>query len=84
MVFRRLDGGAVVLQGTEEIYYGLNDTGARIWELLSACATCDQLYERLSVESPGVDAATIRADAQALIAELLEFGLLVPRSPDLP
>lgn len=84
VIFRRLADGAVVLHGTEEIYYGLNDAGARIWELLPTCASCDQLWERLCAESPGVDAATIRADAQALIADLLHFGLLTARAPDHP
>jgi hypothetical protein len=77
VIFRRLDDGAVVYHCTEEVYFGLNAGGARVWELLPPVSSSfEDLVERIAHENPDTDAATIRRDAEALIASFERFGLV--------
>ncbi|HET7620738.1 MAG TPA: PqqD family protein [Gemmatimonadaceae bacterium] len=77
VIFRRLDDGAVVYHCSEEVYFGLNAGGARVWELLPpVSASLDEIVERIAGENPGTDAATIRRDAEAVIASFERFGLV--------
>ena len=80
VIFRSLADGAVLFSTTEEVYFGLNEVGSRIWELLPpARQTLDELVGELQADYPDVDAATLRADVEELLGELQEFGLVVPR-----
>jgi hypothetical protein len=77
VIFRRLADGAVVYHCTEEVYFGLNEGGARIWELLSpASSSLDDLVARIARDNPEVDSATIKRDAEAMIASFERFGLV--------
>ncbi len=77
VIFRRLESGAVLYDSAAEVYYGLNDVGATIWELLGdAELTPDGLVDRLVSTYPDADAVILRADADALIASLVGYGLL--------
>lgn len=80
VIFRSLADGAVLFSTSEEVYFGLNEVGSRIWELLPpARQTLDELCTELQAEYPDVEAATLRADVEELLGELQEFGLVVPR-----
>ena len=53
VMFREVSDGAVLLQMEDEIYFGLNSVGARIWQLLPPASTdlddlCAQLGDVLS------------------------------------
>lgn len=77
VIFRRLETGAVLYDSAAEVYYGLNDVGATIWELLGdSSLTPDGLVDRLLSAYPDADTALLRADSDALIASLVGFGLL--------
>lgn len=77
VIFRRLETGAVVYDSAVEVYYGLNDVGATIWELLGdASLTSDRLIDRLGSKYPDADGELLRADCDALIASLVGYGLL--------
>jgi hypothetical protein len=77
VIFRRLDDGAVVYHCSDEVYFGLNAGGARVWELLPPVSSSfDDLVERIAVENPDTDPATIRRDAEAVIASFERFGLV--------
>ena len=77
VIFRRLETGAVVYDSAAEVYYGLNDVGATIWELLGEAAlTADRLVENLVSKYPDADVAILRADSDALIASLVRYGLV--------
>jgi hypothetical protein len=78
VIYKRVDGGAVVYHAADEIYYGLNDLGARIWELLPSCATVEALGEHLHREFPDVSADRIHGDVRALVESLVGYGLLEP------
>jgi hypothetical protein len=79
VIFRALPDGAVLFHSAEEVYFGLNPVGARIWELLPPkCETLGSLCADLGELYPAVDADELCTDIGELLAELLDQGLVVP------
>lgn len=76
VVFSRVAEGGVLLSTDSEVYFGLNETGTLIWELLQACDTMEGLCRELEEEYPDVDPATLRRDAEELLDDLDEHGLV--------
>jgi hypothetical protein len=77
VIFKRLSDGAVVYHCADEIYFGLNAEGARLWELLPPVSTTiEDLVDRMAAEHPEMDPVIIRADAEELFASLEKFGLI--------
>jgi hypothetical protein len=77
VIFRRLDDGAVVYHCTDEVYFGLNAAGARVWELLPPVSrSLDDLVESIARENPDADAATVRRDAETMLASFQRFNLV--------
>jgi len=76
VVFQKLDEGAVLFAPETEVYFGLNDVGALIWELLPPRNhTLEELCESVSARYPEVPLATIRSDVAELLAQLIADGL---------
>lgn len=65
----------VVLDGEEEVYYGLNAVGAFLWEQLEEPRTVDEL-EEATAEAFDVPRAECREDVHAFLGDLLEADLL--------
>ena len=81
VIFRALAEGGVIFSTVDEVYFGLNAVGARVWELLPPALTSfDELIGKLMADYPEVDEATIRADVTELLQELEGHGL-VKRAP---
>lgn len=79
VVFQRIDDGAVIFAPTTEIYFGLNEVGARIWELLPpACQTLDDVCARLAEMYPDVPVEALRGDVEELLTQLLAEELVTP------
>lgn len=79
VVFQRIDDGAVLFAPATEIYFGLNEVGARVWDLLPPkCASLDDLCGELAAVYPDVEVAVLRADVEELLAQLLAEGLVTP------
>lgn len=79
VIFRALPDGAVLFHSAEEVYFGLNPVGARIWELLPPkCETVGSLCADLGGMYPAVGADELCADVGELLAELRAQGLVVP------
>ncbi|MGH7627182.1 MAG: PqqD family protein [Gemmatimonadaceae bacterium] len=77
VIFKRLRDGAVVYHCADEIYFGLNAEGARLWELLPPTSTTlDEVVDRMVAEHPEMDPAIIREDAEELFESLEKFGLI--------
>jgi hypothetical protein len=74
IISRMLDGEAVILDLTSGEYFGLNETGARIWELLEQHDS-DEIARMLSQE---FDVARDEAAAavDGLIQQLLDKKLV--------
>jgi hypothetical protein len=82
VIYRAVDGGAVLLCMTDEVYYGLNAVGSYIWEHLPpALETFEELCTALQTAYPDVPEQTIRADARALLDDLLANGLVIAPAP---
>jgi len=74
---RAVSEGAVLLHTRDEVYFGLNEVGLLIWEMLPpACQSVDEVVERLAARFPEADAAEIRGDVEELIGELEQGGLV--------
>jgi hypothetical protein len=76
VVFEVLDDQAVLLNLKTGIYFGLNDTGTRIWKLIEEHGDIDAVRKRM-LEEFDVSQETLEGDLRGLLSELLERGLLV-------
>ena len=76
-VFKRLQEGGVLFSTETEVYFGVGDVGAMIWELLPPkTMTLEEMVGRLSAKYHDVSASQIRADVERFVAELLANGLV--------
>jgi coenzyme PQQ synthesis protein D (PqqD) len=76
VVFRDLEGEAVILDLTSGRYFGLNAVGTRIWMLLEAGTPIEQIV-RTVAEEYAADAAQIDRDVKALVEDLLSRRLII-------
>jgi hypothetical protein len=76
VVFRDLDGEAVVLDLGSGTYFGLNEVGTRIWQLVAEGHDPSAIIEIVSAEYDA-DRQTIAADVARLIEELRSRRLIV-------
>jgi PqqD family protein of HPr-rel-A system len=71
-----LGGEAVVLDLASGTYYGLNETGARIWSLLESPITvgdvCRQLRQEFEVDAVECEQAVVQLLQQLVTAGLVE------------
>lgn len=67
----------VLLDANRGVYFSLNPTGARAWQLLSEGESLDRIRAVL-VEEFDVPAEVLEADLQALFADLTESQLIEP------
>ena len=65
--------------------YRLNDVGARVWELLEAGHTIADMVAALRAEyqmPDNVPAEQVESDVTKIVADLHQYGLVVPAIPD--
>ena len=78
-IFKELDEGGVLLSTSDEVYFGVNPVGARIWALLPpVLRTFGELCAKLEQQYPDAGSDRIRADAQEFLEALTASGLVVP------
>jgi coenzyme PQQ synthesis protein D (PqqD) len=78
VVFRELDGEAVLLNLASGMYFGLDETGTRMWQLIDQHGELAAVLAALCEEFDAPRDA-IERDLLNLALELSEKGLLVPR-----
>ena len=76
VVFRNLDGEAVLLDLGSGTYFGLNEVGTRIWQMIEAGVDEPAIVASLSAEY-AAEPATIAADVRRLLGELRSRRLIV-------
>jgi len=81
VVFRELDGEAVILNLDSGIYFGLDDVGTRFWQLIEQDGRVALALEALESEFD-VETEVLRADVDRLVAALVEKGLMVREDDD--
>ena len=85
IIFKALATGAVLYSPQDEVYFGLNPVGVRVWELLPpANRHLDDVCRTLEGEYPDAPAEMIRADVAELLEELTKLGLVVPADASAP
>ena len=75
VVFRDLQGEAVILNLASSSYFGLDTVGTRIWQLCETHGSLRAVWEALQQEFD-VPADALRSDLLAFIDDLLANGLL--------
>ena len=72
---RQLDGEAVLLDLQSGTYFGLNEIGALVWDLVSAGKTVGEIRVGL-LEAYEVEPEVVDADLERLIDDLQRRGLV--------
>ena len=70
----------IILGLDDSMYYGLSGTGARIWELVQAPRTVEEIVTTITAEFE-VDRQRAEADLDALLADLQARGLVAITRP---
>ncbi|CAM3642416.1 PqqD family protein [Cohnella lubricantis] len=71
-----IDGETILLNQETLAVTKLNETGGRIWELLSENRTLEQVAERICGEFDGAEAHRIREDVALFLDQMIEIGLI--------
>lgn len=77
LVAAEVDGETVMISIEKGEYYGLNAVGSRIWELLEAPSTINDLCDQL-LEEFDIDVEQCRAEVLTFASELLEQDVIMP------
>jgi hypothetical protein len=75
VVFRELQGEAVILNLTSSMYFGLDAVGTRVWQLCEAHGSLRSVLEAMQQEFEA-SGETLRVDLLAFVDKLLTKGLL--------
>lgn len=75
VLVRILDKESVLLNLDTERYYGLDETGTRMWQLLTSAPTIEAAYLELQNEFD-VESELLRVHLTELLGRLVENGLL--------
>lgn len=76
-VFAPLGSETAILNTEKGVYFGLNESGTLVWEFLGKSRSVDEICTLVLAEYE-VDPAICENDVQALLASLLEHGLITP------
>ena len=70
-----LDDETAIVNFENGVYYGLDPTGAHVWNLLREPVTIDELCDRLA-RVYDVDRSRLESDLRTFVADLAEHGLV--------
>ena len=70
-----LGGESVLLSLKSQHYYGLDEVGTRMWNVLTTSPSVEAAYETL-LEEYEVEPETLRQDLDDLLGKLAEQGLV--------
>ncbi len=77
VVFRELEGEAVLLNLASGMYFGLDPIGTRVWQLLGEHQMLRAVLERM-LDEFDVDRETLQSDLLSLADDLSSHGLIQP------
>ncbi|HEX4546119.1 MAG TPA: PqqD family protein [Candidatus Acidoferrum sp.] len=75
VLVRYLDKESVLLNLETEQYFGLDETGTRMWQLITASPSIDSAYQELLAEFE-VEPELLRSNLTDLLSKLMDSGLL--------
>ncbi len=77
VVYRAMPDGGVLFSPADETYFGLNQTGACVWENLAPVrSTIDEVCAEVTKRFPDAPPELVREDVGNLLKELEEGGLV--------
>jgi len=76
VLVRILDRESVLLNLDTEVYFGLDETGTRMWQLVTTSPNIDAAYQELLAEFD-VEPELLRTNLTELLVRLVENGLLL-------
>lgn len=75
VLHQELEGETVLLDLKSERYFGLDETGTRVWTLLIELKRPEAVIERM-IQEFEVDEDRLRADVADLLTRLMDGGLI--------
>ena len=81
VLVRLLEKESVFLNLKTEHYFGLDETGTRMWQVVTAAPSLEKAYTQLLSEFD-VDPELLRRNLSELLGQLIDIGLLQVHSPD--
>lgn len=75
VLFQEIDNEYVLLNMETELYFGLNEIGAKVWQIISQDGETDGLIEKISAEYD-VQEEVLTTDIYQLLNELNEEELI--------
>lgn len=75
VLVRVLDRESVLLNLETEQYFGLDETGTRMWQLVTSSANIDAAFQELLAEFD-VEPELLRSNLLELMSRLVDSGLL--------
>ena len=75
VLFQELDGEAVLLDLASEQYFGLDEIGTRIWQLLDEKDDLNAIYQELLTEYD-VSEQQLESDLISFVQQLCEAGII--------
>jgi hypothetical protein len=75
VLVRLLDRESVLLNLETEQYFGLDETGTRMWQLVTGSPNIDAAYQELLAEFD-VEPEMLRSNLMDLLSRLVDSGLL--------
>jgi len=75
VLVRFLDKESVLLNIETERYFGLDETGTRMWQIVTVAPNVDAAYLQL-LDEYDVEAELLRSNLTDLLSRLVENGLL--------
>ena len=75
VISQEVSGETVLLDLESENYFGLDEVGTRIWQLIKETEDLQAIYNTLLKEYE-VDEPRLQADLEALLGEISKLGLV--------
>ncbi len=72
---QEVSGETVLLDLNSENYFGLNDVGTRIWQLIQEDGDLQKVYDTM-LDEYDVDKKQLGKDMEELVARLVDAGLI--------
>ena len=72
---QEVSGETVLLDLNSENYFGLNEVGTRIWQLLQEHGDLQKVYDTM-LDEYDVDKTQLGKDMEELVAKLVDAGLI--------
>lgn len=75
VIFRELDGEAIILNLATGTYFGLDEVGTRVWMLLTESSSLRRVIDVMTGEYD-VESAELERDVIELVSQLTDKGLV--------